>query len=106
MNRIEFPSLPLGVTQTLAFDFTSLLATGETISGTPTCAAALYSGTDTSPSSLISGTATVSGAVVSQKVATTGRTEGATYTVTCTAVTSASQTLKLSGFLVLVSPVS
>lgn len=95
-NRVELPNKLVGSTQTYTFDFTSLLASGETIS-TQVCTAAVYSGTDASPSAIISGSASASGAVVSQKI--TAGTEGVIYKVTCTITTSAGQTLVLVGYL-------
>lgn len=81
------------------FDFTSLLASGETLS-TATTTATVYSGTDASPSSVISGAASISGAKVTQKL--TAGTLGVTYLITCTVTTSTSQTLVLEGFLPIV----
>ena len=99
MTRITLPEKPLGETAKTVFDFTSRLAISESISSASTVAAT-YSGTDASPSSIISGSASISGAQVTQTL--TGGTSGVTYLVTCTAVTSAGQTLKLSGYLVVV----
>lgn len=102
MNRQDLPSLPIGVSQKVTFDFTSLLAVGETIS-TQAVVSTVYSGTDATPSSLVSGSATASGAVVTQLLATTGRTAGATYSLICTITTSASQTLQLAAYQTLVA---
>ncbi len=85
-----------GETQTYQFDFSALLADGETIS-TQSVAASVYSGTDASPSAIISGSASASGDIVSQKI--TAGTEGVIYELTCTITTSAGQTLQLSGYL-------
>ena len=98
-NRIIFGSKHSGETVSEVFDFTSRLALGETISSA-TVTAAVYSGSDSSPSALISGSASISAGKVTQKV--TGGTLGVTYTLTCTAITSASQTLQLVGFLAIV----
>ena len=95
-GRVVFPTKLQGETVTMQFDFTSRLASGETIS-TQSVAAATWIGTDASPSSILSGSASASGAVVSQKV--TAGTLGVTYTLTCTITTSAGQTLQLVGFL-------
>ena len=96
MLRTELPNKLAGETKTITFDFTSLLASGETIS-TQQCAATVYSGTDATPSAIISGSASASGAVVSQKV--TAGTVGVIYSIVCTITTSLTQTLQLSGFL-------
>lgn len=101
-TRPELPAKFVGETKLYEFDFSSQLAAGETISG-KTVAAATYSGIDTSPSSLVSGSATNSGAVVSQMV--TGGTLGVLYELTCTVVTSLSQTLQQKGYLAVVQGV-
>lgn len=96
MLRVELPNKLAGETKTVPFDFTSLLASGETIS-TKSCAATVYSGTDASPSAIISGSASSSGAVVSQLI--TAGVVGVIYSLVCTITTSAGQTLQLAGFL-------
>ena len=88
-----------GSTEPYTFDFTSKLASGETIS-TQIVAAAVYSGTDASPSSIISGSATASGAIVTQKL--TAGTIGVIYRLTCTITTSSSNTFVLTAFLAVV----
>ena len=95
-QRAELPNKLASETKTITFDFTSLLAIGETIS-TQTCTATVYSGVDASPSAIISGSASASGAIVSQKI--TAGTVGVIYSVACAITTSAGQTLKLVGFL-------
>lgn len=100
-SRVSLPPKYAAETISVEFDFSAMLAVGETIS-TQSCTAAVYSGTDATPSSVISGSATASGAVVTQKL--TGGTLGVIYTITCSITTSASQTLALSGYLVIVSP--
>lgn len=102
-NRVIFPGKYNGSTQTLTFDFTSLIASGETIS-TQSVAAVVYSGTDASPSAILSGSASHSGAIVSQNI--TAGTVGVTYLLTCTTTTSASQTLLLTGLLVIMPTTS
>lgn len=82
----------------LPFDFTSKLASGETIS-TQVVTSTTWSGTDASPSSMISGAASASGAIVTQLVI--GGLPGVTYYLTCTITTSAGQTIVLPGFLVI-----
>jgi hypothetical protein len=84
-------------TQSYPFNFISDLAVGETITGA-TVTALVWSGNDPTPSNLISGAATISGTVVSQKL--TGGVAGNIYAVTCTATTSAGQTLIHSAYLV------
>ncbi len=101
MSRAQLPNKLAGETKSITFDFTSLLASGETIS-TQVVAASVYSGTDATPSALISGSATASGAVVTQKV--TAGTVGVIYELDCTITTSAGQTLLLSGLLAVIPP--
>ena len=98
MSRIVLPPMLVGAVQNIAFDFTSLLAAGETLS-TQSATATVYSGTDANPSTLVSGSATASGAVVTQLITLAGKPAGTVYELLCTATTSAGQTLKLSAFL-------
>lgn len=100
-SRAQIPPILKGEEQTVAFDFTSRLAVGETIS-TQVVAATVFSGTDASPSSLISGSASASGARVTQLIdASTGGVEGVVYELAATITTSAGQTLKSCGYLVI-----
>lgn len=99
MNRVPLDVKIASEVRKEVFDFTSRLAVGETISSASTTCV-VYSGTDASPSAVISGAAAISGAQVTQMI--TGGTSGVTYLLTCSAVTSTSQTLKLEGFLVVV----
>lgn len=101
MQRAELPAKLAGETATYTFDFSSQLASGETIV-TQVCAATVYSGTDLTPSAIISGSATASGAVVSQKI--TAGTLGVLYEVICTITTSASQTLQQAGIVAVIPP--
>lgn len=96
MSRVVLPPKLLGETVNEIFDFTSLLAVGETLS-TASTTASVYSGTDASPSSIINGSASISGAKVTQSI--TGGTLGVLYELLCTVTTSASQTLSLSAYL-------
>jgi len=86
----------VGETRAVVWDFTSQLSAGETISTAPTTAS-VYSGTDATPSGIISGSPTINGALVSQLI--TAGLQGNIYELLCTATTSASQVLQLSGFL-------
>jgi hypothetical protein len=97
MSRDLWPPKQVGATKTYPFDFISDLAVSETITGA-TVTALVWSGNDPTPSNLISGAATISGTVVSQKL--TGGVAGNIYAVTCTATTSAGQTLIHSAYLV------
>lgn len=89
----------LGETEILTFDFTSRLASGETIS-TATTTASVYSGTDAAPSSIVSGGSTITGQKVTQAI--TAGVLGVTYELLCTITTSLSQTLQLSGYLTVI----
>ena len=101
MSRVTLPPMPVGAIQNVAFDFTSLLAVGETIS-TKAVVASVYSGTDASPTGIVSGSASASGAVVTQLITMVGRVAGNIYELMCTITTSASQTLKISAYLAVV----
>ena len=99
MNRVVFQAKPLTEDVIRVFDFTSLLAEGETL------AAAVvdvdtFSGVDSSPDAILSGNATVDGPRVSQEF--TGGTLGATYTVTCIAGTCNDQQHSLGAYLAVV----
>lgn len=97
--RTIFDAKRLAESVTLAFDFASRLAIGETIS-TQGVTATTYSGTDATPSAIISGSAAASGTKVTQLVI--GGTLGVTYLLLCQITTSAGQTLDLEGFLTVV----
>lgn len=99
MNRAIFEGKPLGETENVTFNYLSRLAVGETISSA-SVTAAVYSGSDPSPGSIVSGTSSISASVVTQAI--TGGVLGVTYKLTCTALTSAGQTLLQSGFLCVV----
>ena len=98
-SRIVLEPKNAAETVSIVFDFASQLTGSETVSSA-TVTAAVYSGSDSSPSSVISGSATASGTKVTQKV--TAGTLGVTYVLTCTAVTSTSQTLTMIGYLVII----
>ncbi len=100
--RVDFPPKLSSEIYNVTFDFTSRLASGETIS-TQVVAASVYSGTDATPSAIISGTASASGAIVTQKI--TAGTIGVIYELKCTITTSTSQTLVLAGLLTVVSDI-
>lgn len=98
-TRPQLPAKFVGETQIYQFDFAGQLIETETISSqTVTCAT--YSGTDVSPQLLVSGSASASSSVVSQMI--TGGVLGVLYELTCTIVTSLSQTLQQKGYLAVV----
>lgn len=98
-SREIFDIKPPTDTKFFYFDFTSVLAVGETIS-TQVCSATVWSGTDANPSAIISGSASANGAIVSQLV--TAGTLGVVYTLLCTITTSLGQTLTQAGYLAIV----
>lgn len=98
-SRIILEGKSTGETQIVKFDFSSRLATSETIS-TQVVTATTYSGTDASPSSIVSGSATASGAIVSQTI--TAGTLGVTYELLCSITTSLSQTLLIAAYLTII----
>lgn len=101
-GRVTFQGKLQGETISVKFDFSSQLASGETIS-TQVVVATVYSGTDASPSAIVSGSASASGNVVSQAI--TAGTVGVVYELRCTITTSASQTLQLTGYFPLLPEV-
>jgi hypothetical protein len=97
--RQVFPPKFAGDTRTLSFDFTSLLASGESVASA-VCFVSVYSGTDASPSSMLNGAAVVSSPLVNQSFQ--GGVLGTIYEVKCTATTtgvSPAEILNISGFL-------
>jgi hypothetical protein len=102
MNQVQIPPKSAGETRSIAFDFISKLALGETIS-TKAVTASVYSGVDATPSAIISGVATSSGTKVYQIV--TGGVTGVIYELVATITTSTGQTLTLNGLLAITSGV-
>jgi hypothetical protein len=100
MSKIIFEGKLVGETVAEIFDFTSRLSPTETIS-TAIVTASVYSGTDASPSAIISGSTTISEQKVTQRI--TAGVLGVTYKLLCTITTSRTQTLQLSGFLVIIT---
>jgi len=99
MSEQELPGKTPNENINQVFDFTSRLASGETISSATTVAAT-YSGTDESPENLVAGASSISGARVTQKII--GGNLGVTYLLLCTAITSLGQTLQISAYLSIV----
>jgi hypothetical protein len=98
-SRADLKGIYQGETKLVPFNFSSDLASGETIS-TKAVTATVYSGTDASPSAVISGSATSSGAIVTQKVI--GQTLGVIYELLCEITTSLGQTLRQVGLLAVI----
>lgn len=96
MSRIVLKPKLLGATVSVAFDFISDLAAGETISS-PVVTATVYSGVDASPSSILSGGASVSGTKASQLVK--AGVVGTIYELLCRVTTSLGQTLNIAAYL-------
>lgn len=101
MRQVLQPKL-VEDTRTEEFDFTSALATGETIS-TAVVTADLWAGADTTPSAIINGAATISGNIVSQSV--TAGEVGNIYQLRCQITTSAGQTLNMTAYLAVIEDV-
>jgi hypothetical protein len=80
----------------LSFDFSQVLASGETLS-TATCTVLVIDGTDSNPSNILSGGATIIGTKVYQQVQ--NGVAGVTYRLVATVTTSASNTLVALGDL-------
>lgn len=96
--RSIFDAKVFGTDTRLVFDFTSGLASDETISSAST-AATTYSGTDATPSAIISGAASISGSQVTQTI--TDGVIGVTYLLKCSVTTSLGYQLERSGYLVM-----
>jgi hypothetical protein len=82
--------------KSLSFDFSQVLASGETIS-TAVCTVVVIDGTDSTPSNLLSGGATIIGFKVYQQVQ--NGVAGVTYRLVATITTSAGNTLVALGDL-------
>jgi len=85
----------------LSFDFSQVLATGESLS-TASCSVLVIDGTDASPSNLLSGGASIIGSKIYQQVH--NGTAGVTYRLVATVTTSAGNTLVALGDLPVYSP--
>jgi hypothetical protein len=79
-----------------AFDFTDLLATGETITSA-LITIDVISGVDANPSAMIAGSPTIAGAFVSVKLI--GGVEGVLYCIHCLATCSTGLKKELKGDL-------
>lgn len=97
-SRVTLPPKYTSDVRKYTADFTSLLAVGETISSA-TVTASVFSGTDPTPSAILSGSATYSTPTVTQVI--TGGVLGVIYELKFVCTTSASQTLVLTGYLVI-----
>ena len=80
----------------LSFDFSQVLASGETIS-TATCTVLVIDGTDSNPSNVLSGGTSIIGFKVYQQVQS--GVAGVTYRLVTTVTTSAGNTLVALGDL-------
>ena len=96
MGMTTFPAKASTATRRVTFDFISDLTQGEVVSSAAV-AATVWSGFDPTPSAVITGVATLSGTTVNQM--TTGGEQGTIYKLTCTALTTGSQTLVQVGYL-------
>lgn len=82
--------------KSLSFDFSQVLASGETIS-TATCTVVVIDGTDLTPSNILSGGTTIIGFKVYQQVQ--NGVAGVTYRLVATITTSVGNTLVALGDL-------
>lgn len=98
LGRVPLPTIPVGATQPIVFDFTDVLSQGETISSA-TVTLSVYSGTDGSPSGNKSGSVTISGAQVSQKIKPVSGALGNIYQALCDATTSSANIYQKAGLL-------
>ena len=82
--------------KSLSFDFSQVLASGETLS-TSTCTVIVVDGTDPTPSNLLSGGTSIIGSKIYQQVH--NGTAGVIYRLVATVTTSAGNTLVALGDL-------
>ena len=99
MNRVVFEPKPLSEDVERIFDFTSLLAEGETIAAA-SVENKLWSGTDSAPENMLDGGVELDGPRVKQKF--TGGTLGAVYSPLCAIGTCNGQVLSLAAYLAVV----
>ena len=95
------PPTDPGEVEVYTFDFTALLATGETISST-TWTIAELNNVDVSASSRLLGSASYTNTTTSQRVGNC--VAGANYRLTATVVTTASQTLSQYSHIACIAP--
>lgn len=98
MDRVQGPTKAVGETISFPFDFTSKLASGETISA-QSVSIKVYSGVDASPGSVL-GSLSASGAIVTQVL--TAGVAGVLYELQCKATTSLSNVYALSTVLAVI----
>jgi len=98
-DRVILQAKKLGETVFQSIDFISKLGANETIVSA-VCTCSVYTGNDPNPSAVIFGVPAISGTIVNQL--TTGGVLGTIYELLAKAVTSAGQTIELSGFLAIV----
>ena len=103
MTMVIVPQLNLGVDYPVQFDFTSLLAVGETVSGA-TCTAIVFAGTDSTPSTILNGSPTIVGSVATQIITSNANSEGVIYEVTCVVTTSATHVFSRAAKIAFVAP--
>ena len=99
MNRVVFAGKPTSEDVVRTFDFTSLLAEGESLAAA-SLEVSVFSGTDSSPEDILSGVATVSSPRVEQEF--TGGVLGTVYSVLCVAGTCNDQVYSLAAYLAVV----
>ncbi len=98
MSLVPLPTINVGATQPIQFDFTDDLAEGETIV-TPTIDMSVWSGTDASPSGNFFSTISSSGAIVSQRVRPKTDALGNIYQVVCKIATTLGNVFQKQGLL-------
>ena len=86
------------------FDFSNVLGSTETISGTPAVAITVKEGVDPSPSAMLLGVALVSGPRVAQRIY--GGLDQVTYRLEMSVTTSLTNVYTLVGDLPVLAPIS
>ena len=102
INQLTLSDKKTTTTEWFTFDFTNMLASGESLSSiTSVVNTKISGGSDATPSAMLSGSASISGKTVLQLV--TGGLNGRTYKMVVTVSTSASNTLVLTAYLPVVT---
>lgn len=103
MSRVIFDAKRVGETRPYVFDYTSVLAVGETLT-MATVTAAVYSGTDPTISPFLNGAPAVVTPKVTQSI--TAGLVGVTYKLDCAATTSLGNVFVITAFLTIIPNVT
>lgn len=85
---LDFDPLDSAEKDVLTFDFSAGLASGETLSGTPTATVTMYLGVDSSPSQLLNGSVQLDATQKLVLIPVQGRNKGCDYDIKVVAATT------------------